>query len=242
MYRVSELLSKPLITLSDAKFAGTVCNIFFDKNFRRGRYVELFSEDENAPEQRYVALDRLRLGADAAVVSHEGLIRSLIDDLRSEAAPNPINRAAYNLDGKNLGRVTDVILDGVAVRQFEIEGKAYESDTLVSYSDKILIFNDTGKPFRPVRPRKPRIPEGAEQITVTATATTVELPEKLTVTAAPRTGERSDYKFLLGKKTVKHILSHEGNVIVPEGSVVTAELIDRARAAGKLVQLALNSL
>ena len=99
MYRVSELLSKPLITLSDAKDAGTVCNIFFDKTLRRGRYVELFSEDETAPEQRYVALDRIRLGADAAVVSHEGVIKAGWSTPADDYAPTPINRTAYNLDG-----------------------------------------------------------------------------------------------------------------------------------------------
>lgn len=241
MYRVSELLSKPLITLSDAKDAGTVCNIFFDKTLRRGRYVELFSEDETAPEQRYVALDRIRLGADAAVVSHEGVIKAGWSTPADDYAPNPINRTAYNLDGKSLGRVTDVLLDGVRVCEFEIEGKTYAADTLVSYSDKILVFNDSGKSFRPVRPRKPRIPAAAASIPVAATAA-VELPEKLTVTAAARPAGRSDYAFLLGKKTVRHILSPEGNVIVPAGCVVTAELIDKARAAGKLVQLALNAV
>ena len=38
-----------------------------------------------------------------------------------DCAPNPINRAAYNLDGKSLGRVTDVLLDGVRVEKKHLE-------------------------------------------------------------------------------------------------------------------------
>lgn len=237
MYRVSELLSKPLITLSDAKYAGTVNNIYFDKALKRGRCVELFCEDETAPEQRYVDLKKVTPGTDAAVITHEGLLVPA----RGEGAANPINCAAYNIDGKSLGRVTDVLMDGVTVTGFEVDGNVFGADTLVSYSDRLLIFNDTGKPFRPVRPPKPRIPAAAEDIPVTVTAT-VALPEKLTAAASALPAERSDYKFLLGKRTVKNILSPEGNVIVPADSVVTAELIDKVRAAGKLVQLALNAV
>lgn len=238
MYRVSELLSKPLITLSDAKYAGTVSNIFFDKALRRGSCLELLSEDDAAPERTAIDLKYVKLGPDAAVVPHSVLLEPV---KTSGLTSNPINCAAYNQDGKRLGRVSDVLLDGTNIVSVEVDGKPYEVATLIAHSDKLLILNDSGRSFKPYRPaRKPTLPPEPPVEPPPATTppeSVVVLPEKLT--AAPPV-DRGEYAFLLDKKTTKHLLSPEGTLLVPAGTVVTHEVIDRVRSAGKLVQLALS--
>lgn len=240
MYRVSELLSKPLITLSDAKYAGTVSNIFFDKALRRGSCLELLSEDDASPERTAIDFKYVKLGPDAAVVPHSVLLEPV---KTGNLTSNPINCTAYNQDGKLLGRVSDVLLDGTSIASIEVDGKPYEIAMLIAHSDKLVILNDSGRAFKPYRPtRKPSQPseepsESPPPAPPAPPEATVVLPEKLT---AATSVDRGEYAFLLDKKTTKHLLSPEGTLLVPAGTIVTHEVIDRVRAAGKLVQLALS--
>lgn len=64
-------------------------------------------------------------------------------------------------------------------------------------------------------------------------------PQSVTVTRAP--GEPvKDYSFLLGKPVHSPVVS-DGRVLIPAGTVVTEEVIERARREKKLVQLALRA-
>lgn len=245
MYRVSDLLSKPLITLADARYEGTVGNIYFDNRLRRGKYIELFDEDEN-PEQRFVELNKVNIGVDAAVIAHDGYLTCEWNSELDNLAPNPINASAYNPDGKSLGRVTDVLMDGTTVTGFEVSGVVMPADTLLSYSKNLLIFNDTGKPVKLAKP-KPKIPppekaSAAVHVTQAPPEPQVAVPEKLRAPVSAPPPQATAYNFLLGKTTTDPIIGPSGQMIVPAGTVVTPEVIERARAEGKLVRLALHAV
>ncbi|HKL93851.1 MAG TPA: hypothetical protein VJZ69_01045 [Clostridia bacterium] len=51
----------------------------------------------------------------------------------------------------------------------------------------------------------------------------------------------SNYSFLLGRLVTKTIFSFNRELIVKEGEVITTPVVERARHAGKLVELTLNS-
>lgn len=238
MYRVSDLLAKPLITLADARFMGTIGNIYFDAKLKRGKYIELFDEDET--EQTFVELSKINVGTDAAVVMHDGVLLSADSVTLDGLASNPINAQAYNPDGKSLGRVTDVLLEGTCVAGFELDGKAVEADTLLSYSKNMLIFNDTGKPIKVIKPKK-RVPPPVQVQSVEPAPPQVPLPEKLRAPVSAPPPQTTVYGFLVGKTTTAPIADTTGRIAIPQGTIVTPEVIDRARSIGKLVQLALHT-
>ncbi|MDE5601138.1 MAG: hypothetical protein K2J16_01415 [Clostridia bacterium] len=51
-----------------------------------------------------------------------------------------------------------------------------------------------------------------------------------------------DYEFLLGRTLGADLRTYAGELIANEGSVVTDTIVDKARRAGKLVELTLNSV
>lgn len=51
-----------------------------------------------------------------------------------------------------------------------------------------------------------------------------------------------DYEFLLGRTLGADLRTYTGEIIAAKGSAVTDETVDRARRAGKLVELTLNSV
>ena len=246
MYRVSDLLSKPLITLADAHYQGTVGNIYFDAKLRRGKYIELFDEEET--EQAFVGLNQVNFGVDAVVVKHDGVLTYSWNTALDGLAQNPINSLAFNPEGKSLGRVTDVLMEGTTVTGFEVDGVVMPTETLLSYSKNMLIFNDTGKPIKLAKPKKRVPPPSAGTATVAVTtpeppkaAPQIPLPEKLRAPVSTPPPQATPYSFLVGKSVTADILDANGQIAVPMGTIVTPEVIDRARAVGRLVQLALHT-
>lgn len=53
--------------------------------------------------------------------------------------------------------------------------------------------------------------------------------------------EQRQRKYLIGRKVTKRIESENGELIAEEGQVVTEELLDRAKQAGKFAELSMNT-
>ncbi|MCH5164236.1 MAG: PRC-barrel domain-containing protein [Clostridiales bacterium] len=218
MYKVSDLLGKPLLSLSEAQLLGTIGNIYFDDKMTKGTFIMLYTDEE---ELRFLPLNKLiNIENDAAVVKN-------CEDLseHAEGLKNPINSHAFNQDGKALGTIKDIVMDGTKVVSFTLENSSISSGNLVS-AGKLLIFNDSGKPvkLKPTQKKEKPLPAKKE----------VEFPVK--------TAFAPSYDFLLGKKLQRTILSVDGKIIAREGENVTGDIIEDAKREGKLVILALNSL
>ncbi len=52
--------------------------------------------------------------------------------------------------------------------------------------------------------------------------------------------EMKQRRFLLGKRVTKRVLCESGQMLVDEGEIITDEILDRAKAEGKLVELTMN--
>lgn len=157
MVKVSELLSKQLICLDTATIEGTICNITFDTHLSVGKCLELFCEDESSPEKKFVQLKNVTsLNQDAAIVKSSDSI--FYEWQAEEGGFNPINCLCYNSDGGSLGTVRDIILEGTRVEKIVLTSCEFTPKELLSYSDNLLIFNDTGKLIKLARP-KPKMPK-----------------------------------------------------------------------------------
>lgn len=153
MYKVSELLSKPLISLYDAKVIGVVSNIIFDAKMMKGRLLVVVNDDIDDTNNKFIELkDIANLNYDAVVIKNSECLTNTWNTV-TLGAGNPINCACYNQDGKYLGIVKDVYLENQKVLSLLIECEEYPANTLLSFSDKLLIFNDTGLPIK-LKPTK----------------------------------------------------------------------------------------
>lgn len=222
MYKVSDLLGKPIISLSEARLLGTISNIYFDEKMSKGTFLKLFTDEE---EIRFLPLNKLiNIENTAAVVkSSEGMTDN------EGGIASPINSFAFNQDGKSLGTVKDIVMDGVKVVSFMIDDGDMPASELVS-AGKLLIFNDSGKPIK-VKAAKKAAKHKEETV-----------PPKKEVEIPTKTAFAPSYDFLLGKKLQRTIQAVDGKIIAREGENVTSGIIEDAKREGKLVILALNSL
>jgi sporulation protein YlmC with PRC-barrel domain len=75
------------------------------------------------------------------------------------------------------------------------------------------------------------------------TSVTISLTSPNLITASSPVPTRiiSDYNFLLGRTLTSALYSFSGAMIAPVGAVVTVDIVDKARLAGKLLELTYNS-
>ncbi len=208
MYNVSDLLGKPLINIVSAHPLGTIANIYFDEKCLKGVYVKLYTDDD---ESKFFPFAKVNISGDAAVTTCDELLDS------AQGLKCPINSYAFNQDGKLLGKVTDVVMDGLKTAFVKLQNEEIAIGKLLS-AGEVLIFNDTGKTIRLKSARRPQKP--------------VPSLKKF----AP------SYDFLLGKKLQRTITATDGKVIARAGEKITNDTISLAKSEGKLVILALNSL
>ena len=246
MVKASELAGKQLISLSDAKAVGCILRLGFDSKLTRAKAAEIVNdEDDDFPEHAFVPLRYLKCEGDAAVIKS---VSSLSLSAPADFVPFPIGAECFNQSGDKLGSLRDIELEKSAVVRLICEKQAFTPKELISRSDGMLIFNDTGAPLRVARKRVPRPTQAKEKRTakiLPASETNVQSvmtptsPQSVTVTRTP--GEPvKDYSFLLGKPVRTAVVSG-GKVIIPAGTLVSEKTIEIARKHGKLVQLALHA-
>lgn len=72
-------------------------------------------------------------------------------------------------------------------------------------------------------------------------AAPAEEEKKPDVSDAARLFEERQRQYLLGRKLSKRIVTDDGEVLGEEGDTVTAEMIDKAKTAGKYTELSMNT-
>lgn len=158
MIKVGDLISKKLIILNSAYSAGTVKNVVFDAKLTAAKLLEIYDDKGEDAEIRYAAFGKIKsLGADACVIADKSHLLSESATL-GKTPNNPINKECFNQDGKSLGFVKDVILDGAFVSSIIADNFEFPPENIVSYSDRLVIVNDSGKPVKLYKPKKTRVP------------------------------------------------------------------------------------
>jgi len=255
---ISELVGKQLLSLSEAETIGTVENVLFDEKLKTAKTLKIYSEDEDNPEICFVNFKAVKsLNFDACVISNREALSFEWNTLLG--TPSPMLWSCFNQDGKELGRMRDIELDNSKVKQFLIGETFYEQKQLLSFSNSVLIFNDTGKAVR-LPKTKTRIPFCAcgQNISVHSvevkpakieeTKPDIALPNRVlpnaTIVSRSPVLEKENpsnlvYRFLLGKKLSRPIKNENGNALISKDTRITEEVIELCKNNGKLVQLAL---
>lgn len=147
MQRISGLIGKEAIALAGAARCGTVVNVYFDTGFNKCRYFTLVCDDSD--EYKWVAYKSLcSLNNDAIVLKSADCA---LPRAEGTVVKSPVNLPAFNQDGASLGIVRDIELDGDTAVNLVTDLKTIPINTLLSMSDELLVFNETGTPIKQKR-------------------------------------------------------------------------------------------
>ena len=108
---LTELLSKPVISLYEGKTEGTIKNAVFNKNLKKLRWLVLF-DDQDMLEQKFLPADEVfSVGENAVIIKNSQAIVPNLPDADTQKQNNPINTPIYTTGGNLIDKVGDVLLD-----------------------------------------------------------------------------------------------------------------------------------
>ena len=210
--KFSELLAKPLLSLSEGSIIGEIRNC-------------LLSPDRT----RLLALETSDGWVDAAVVKvGEGavLVKSRADVLSAPpepAAVSPLYLDLFLASGKFCGKIIDLCFDEkYRLTHFTADGEDYSRGLLLSCGENAVIVCANPDELRRERRRL-----GAEQRRPEPVSSDIEKAS-------------SNFSYLIGRKVLADIFNQRGEKIVKKNAVVSARTLQICKEYGKLLTLAKN--
>lgn len=144
-------------------------------------------------------------------------------------------------------------------------GGLISSDLIVTFGKDVLVVNEDAQPvppapdnMTPAQPNPPASPISSptgttvsQPTTVTSTEPVIEVteqiekneavPDKQEASQAAKLFEERQRQYLLGRKASKRVETETGEVVIEEGEIITEEVMDKAKAAGKFTELSMNT-
>lgn len=250
MRKISELLGKSLVCLIEGTDEGVIKNITFDKKLRKPKWL-IVSDSDGEYEYAVNINSVFRSGPDAVV------IKSRNELFRTEAAEglelnSPMNSGVFTSGGKRLGSVKDIYLDAKkneVVSLLLSEGAEIAAERIFSSGGSAVIITEEKETLKITAPKAPRTFRRAPAKTERKQPApqeniTVELTEDEWTPPKPEPQKKliGDYNFLLGRKTNTDIFNKQNEKIIKKNTLITREIVEKARAAGKLIDLTVHSL
>lgn len=249
MKRSEELLGLSVISIEDGKEMGRVSDYVI--NPEKG-LVEYLIIDEGV---KYIGIKVLPFkmvegvgeyavtvqnATSVTAISDQPEIKSLLEkDVRLNGT------RVLTRKGMLIGTVSEFLIDdeaGGKIAGCELspadntEKKIIPSEQIVTFGKDILVVNAgiENTATQPVVAKEP------EEQTVTEENIT-EKSNKEEPSDAAKMFEQRQRKYLIGRKVSKRIETDNGELIAEEGQVITEELLDKAKDAGKFSELSMNT-
>jgi len=147
MIRVTDILTKPVISLINGKTEGIVKSVVFNQNFKKVAYLVLFDNNEHQEEKALSVSNIYNYGENAIIVKDENSIALEMSIKKVTDKPSPINNNVYTYLGKFAGKVSDIILDEkFNVVSIKLGNKEIERENIITVgTDNVVIQEETKK-------------------------------------------------------------------------------------------------
>lgn len=234
MFKLSEIISKPVLSVYEGVKVGYVKNICFDEKLKKVKGFFVFNDNVENCESFVLLKNVYIVGESAILLKNLSKLTTMLPEENS-----PINTSVYSFSGKEAGEVNDACFDDklntICLKtnkemEIKIEDVVNVGYDVIFYTDnKVKICIEKMKPknqnFENNENIKANILElgGKEQ--------NIELKNALPVRVS------SSGKFLLGRRANKSILGLNNEYIVKKGQVISEKTIQTAKQHNKLNEL-----
>lgn len=239
MYKVSNIISMPVLSIYESEYCGIVYNVLIDYKSKKIKYISILNENDNIP--RIINIEYLyKIGNECIFIKNkENLSLEINHEEELKKYYNPINLIAYDLDGKNLGIVNDAIFNNKnKINEFIINNKIYKIEEILNIGESAILVYNKKIDIKKFQPKQEiEIPLKNEKI-----VTITNSPNKINQEDNINNKIITDFRFLLGRRLNKDIIALNGEIITRSGTIITKEIINKASYYGKLVEIARYSI
>jgi uncharacterized protein YrrD len=266
MKKSVDILGLPVISISEGSELGTAKVLVIDPV--QGAVAAIAVEDGKwylgAKLLPFAAVSGI--GENAITVESSDQILSLANAPDMEkylaAEVKVIGAKVLTKSGRFQGKIVDITIDengkiaNCDVEEIGGERTVVSGARVITFSKEVVIISDTdiagsaAPVVRPAAVTPPAPPAPPERPAPIAAAAPPAAPPERPAPAAPPAAEGNDdsakkfddkqRKYLLGKKANRRIETDNGVVIVDTGGEITEEVIQKAKLAGKFVELSMS--
>ncbi|EAX48572.1 PRC-barrel domain protein [Thermosinus carboxydivorans Nor1] len=257
MKKSAEILGLPVISILEGKELGTVKDLVVDAS--GGAVAALIVDDGKwylgaklLPFGAITGLGEYAITVDSSeyilsVVKSPELEQLLIENVKV------IGTKVLTKTGRIQGTVSEIVIDDtgkIAACEISENNGAISNvpaQRIVTFGKSVLIITDEDQPTHIAAAmaktmEKHDIPVVNERLAVQTTPTSAVAVQsgKETDDDPTRKFDEKHRKFLLGKKASRRIETDNGMIIVDQGGEITEEVLQKAKLAGKFVELSMS--
>ena len=264
MIKITEILSKPVVSILNSKTEGIIKNAIFDKNFKRLKWLVMFDNNEHL-EEKTLNINNIFSCGENAVIIKDG------QDLSLEASCVkigekylPINNNVYTYLGKFIGKVNDIVLDDkYYIKSLIINNEEININEIITCGENVVIIQDNVKKLNIKNIKRKKKSEvnilnlktNKEQVVNILNENNNEITENENNEPLFETEETKKVKYvlnecatlpktfiannelLIGRKLEKNIYSQNKELIAKKNSKITSDTINKAKMFYKLREL-----
>jgi sporulation protein YlmC with PRC-barrel domain len=248
MHKLCDLIGKKVIRPDNASEIGTLVNALLNSDFTKIKFWELFNDSD---ETLYVDARHVDCICDVVMLKQK-VVPTKKDNLSSTLCACPINLPVYQIDGKFLGIVDDVLLDNQTVMAICIKDYSFTPNKIIKKSTEMLIVScenntediktSSNVPFGFTKNTVTAQIKPYPDITIIDDKTMAQFPTIPYPIQQENTNLKVDsFSFLLGKKVTRSLLDKQKNTLAYAGQTVDKNLLLIMKQHNLLVTLALNA-
>lgn len=236
MYKLSDIISSPVISLYESEFQGIIYNAMFDSKQKKCKYL-CVRKEEDGIQRLLKANDIFLVGSECLFIKNSTKLELQCNfDNEIITCFNPLNLPVYNMNGKLLGTSTDVIVDKkLNIIAIELNnGESISSQNICNLGKNIILTNEKHVNISRFKPQNIKILNKTDK----ENKVIILSPTKQTI-QQNKTVEKivTDFKFLVGRTISQDVLASNGEIIAKNGTTLTKDIIKKASLYGKLVEI-----
>lgn len=222
MEKISNEISKKVISLTSGNVIGYVIDVLFDENLRNIKGF-LIVDDESEEVFFLSSDDIFSKSNECFMVENESNLELYISSLFN----NPIGKLVYDENGLNLGKVIDVYFEKTIVKKIVTNKCEFPIQYLKKAGNHCLIYGKSSSKTKKNKfsfQTKTNLPSVyIQNATSKIESKESEYPTRL----------RTKSELLIGKRVVKQILGFNNELIAKENDIVTKNIIQKAKLHNK---------
>lgn len=233
MYKISDIISTPVISLYEGEHIGIIYNIMFDYRQKKCNFACILNENDNIP--RLIKFkDIFKIGNDCIFIKNLTCLDLETNcEKEIEENTNPINLKVYNLSCEFLGTSHDIIVDdNFRISQIVLNnGKIIERNDILNIGKStIIVGSDVSiQKFKPVV-KSIKIQNSPKKVMI--------LSDYINSETNTQNKIITDFRFLIGRILSQDVIALNGEMIARKDSIVTKDIVNKASSYGKLVEIA----
>lgn len=228
MEKVSEFISKKVISIEDGNLIGYVLNIMFDDQLKI--FDGLIVVDEESENTFFLhRKDIVSIGQDCVMIDNANHLQFNIS-----SSNNPIGKLVYDCQGNMLGKVVDVELIGKQVKKIITTKCEFPQKYIRKAGDNFIIYGLASKKKKENQSNHNHTslinPDGLPIVSIASSSQSNENE------TTPRLFANSN--CLLGKMVSNDILGLNNELIAKKFDIIDKKIINKAKKHNKLNLLA----